>query len=177
VLGDYAQAAANAIEAGFDGVEIHGANGYLVEQFLNPIVNDREDRYSGETLENRIRLALEAVDAVVERISRARVGIRVSPYAQVFDMPLFDEIDETYGALVAELGKRNLAYVHVMDHSSFATNGIRDDFVSDRLHRLLRRFREDLSHSALILAGGMTQERAETLLEEDLIDMAGFGQP
>ncbi|MEG0885990.1 MAG: alkene reductase, partial [Janthinobacterium sp.] len=80
VVNDFAQAAQNAIDAGFDGVEIHGANGYLHEQFLNPLVNDRSDQYSATTLENRIRFTLEVIDAIVARIGAARTGIRLSPY-------------------------------------------------------------------------------------------------
>ena len=91
----FAQAAANAIEAGFDGVEIHGANGYLHEQFLNPLVNDRTDAYSAATLENRLRFTLEVIDAVVARIGAKRTAIRLSPYGQLFDMPLYPEIGAT----------------------------------------------------------------------------------
>lgn len=99
------------MEAGFDGVEIHGANGYLHEQFLNPMVNDREDRYSAKTLENRLRFTLEVVDAVVERIGAERTSIRPSPFGQLFDMPLHDQIEATYTALAQALGQRRLAYV------------------------------------------------------------------
>jgi N-ethylmaleimide reductase len=178
VVGDYAQAAANAIDAGFDGVEIHGANGYLFEQFINPQVNDRTDQYSAHTMENRLRFALEVVDAVAGRVGRDRVGIRISPYAQLFDMPLYDQIEETYGAFVAALGQREIAYVHVMDHSGY---GMGDDAggaaVSDRLDRLLGQFRGCLPHTAIMLAGGLTRERAEGMIGEGLIDLAAFGQP
>jgi 2,4-dienoyl-CoA reductase-like NADH-dependent reductase (Old Yellow Enzyme family) len=88
VVKDFAEAAANAVEAGFDGVEIHGANGYLFDQFLNPAVNDRTDRYSAELMENRLRFALEVVDAVIARIGAARVGIRLSPFGTLFDIAL-----------------------------------------------------------------------------------------
>ena len=116
IVGEFAQAAENAIEAGFDGVEIHGANGYLFEQFMNPLVNDRTDQYAADQLENRLRFTLEVIDAVVARIGAGRVGIRISPYGQLFDMPLYEQIDETYTALATEIGARQLAYVH--DHGS-----------------------------------------------------------
>ncbi|MFP3741130.1 alkene reductase, partial [Burkholderia sp. SIMBA_019] len=77
---DFANAAQNAVDAGFDGVEIHGANGYLVEQFINGAVNDRTDAYGGDTVENRARFALAVVDACIARIGRERVGIRLSPF-------------------------------------------------------------------------------------------------
>ncbi|OWT70208.1 MULTISPECIES: alkene reductase [unclassified Achromobacter] len=180
IVQDFADAAANAIEAGFDGVEIHGANGYLFEQFLNPKINDRKDRYAADTMDDRLRFALEAVDAVIARIGRERVGIRLSPYGKLFDMPHYDEIDETYTALVTALGQRGLAYVHIMDQSGFAvadTIKTTGASVSDRIQHLLTVFRAVLPHTALILAGGMTRERAERLITDGVIDLAGFGQP
>lgn len=178
VVQDYANAAANAVEAGFDGVEIHGANGYLIEQFLNPLVNDRDDQYAADSMENRLRFALEVVDAVIARIGRERVGIRLSPYGRLFGMPHYDEIDQTYTALVKALGERGIAYVHIMDQSGFFTG---DDAtavsVSSKIHNLLRVFRTDLPQTALILAGGLTRESAEALIEDGTIDLAGFGQP
>ncbi|MCG5249408.1 alkene reductase [Methylorubrum extorquens] len=177
VVADFAQAAANAVEAGFDGIEIRGANGYLVEQFLNPLVNDRTDRYGADTMESRLRFALEVVDAVSARIGVHRVGIRISPYGQLFDMPHYADMDETYAALVAELGRRGLAYVHVMDQSGFVMGDTVGEPFADRLQRLLRQFRRDLPRTAIILAGGMTRERAEALLDAGTIDLAAFGQP
>jgi len=177
VVGDFAQAAANAIEAGFDGVEIHGANGYLHEQFLNPLVNDRTDRYAADTMENRLRFTLEVVDAAVARIGRERVGIRISPYGQLFDMPHYADMDETYTALVAALGERRIAYIHVMDQSGYVMGDTTGGSFADRLQRLLGRFRRDMPHTALILAGNMTKDRAEALLADGTIDLAAFGQP
>ncbi|MBV4521176.1 hypothetical protein KVG88_14005 [Pseudomonas sp. SWRI74] len=80
VIRDFAQAASNAIDAGFDGIELHGDNGYLIEQFLNPLVNDRTDEYRSDTLENRSRFLLEAVDSVIERIGAQRTAVRLSPF-------------------------------------------------------------------------------------------------
>ena len=181
VVGDFAQAAANAVEAGFDGVEIHGANGYLLEQFLNPEVNDRTDRYAADTMDNRLRFALEVVDAVVARIGRERVGIRISPYGKLFDMPHYADMDETYTALVAALGTRGIAYVHVMDQSGYSMSDTpgepKANSLADRLTRLLAAFRRDLPQTAIILAGGMTKARAEALLADGTIDLAAFGQP
>ncbi|SEJ90509.1 2,4-dienoyl-CoA reductase [Sphingobium sp. AP50] len=178
VVEDFAQAARNAVEAGFDGVEIHGANGYLLEQFLNPGVNDRKDRYAADTLENRLRFVLEVVDAVTNAIGRKRTGIRISPFGQLFDMPLYDDIAETYGALLAALGERRIAYVHVMDQSGFSD--IRGDTkvtTSDKIHSLLRTAKPDLKDTAVILAGGLNRQRAESLIADGTIDLAGFGKP
>lgn len=177
VVEDFAQAAENAIAAGFDGVEIHGANGYLIEQFLNPLVNDRTDRYSAQNLEDRLRFVFEVVDAVCARIGANRVGIRVSPYGQLFDMPIYPEIDETYSALCAGMGQRGIAYVHVMDqtHFFFASAGAVKQ--EQALRELLQHCKAQLKSTALILAGDMTLERAQDLVDAGLIDLAGFGQP
>ncbi|CAG8865773.1 N-ethylmaleimide reductase [Pseudomonas fluorescens] len=177
VVEDFAQAAENAIAAGFDGVEIHGANGYLIEQFLNPRINDRTDRYSAQNLEDRLRFVFEIVDAVCARIGANRVGIRISPYGQLFDMPIYPEIDETYSALCAGMGQRGIAYVHVMDQTHFflASEGAEKQELA--LRELLRHCKAQLNGTALILAGDMTLERAQDLVDAGLIDLAGFGQP
>ena len=177
VVEDFAQAAANAVAAGFDGVEIHGANGYLIEQFLNPLVNDRTDRYSAKTLEDRLRFVFEVVDAVVARIGANRVGIRISPYGQLFDMPIYPQIDETYSALCAGMGERGIAYVHVMDQTHFFLAAEGSDKQEQALRELLKHCKSQLGDTALILAGDMTLERAQDLLDAGLIDLAGFGQP
>lgn len=176
IVDDFAQAAVNAVEAGFDGVEIHGANGYLHEQFLNPKVNDRTDKYSGDLLANRLRFTLEVIDAVVAKIGAHKVGIRISPYGQLFDMPLYDQIEETYLALSREIAKRKLAYVHVMNQDSFERidRGVQGS-VGGGLFALLKKIKAELKGIPLILAGGLTRARAEELLSEGLIDLAGFG--
>jgi len=185
IVADFATAAENAVRAGFDGVEIHAANGYLFEQFLNPLVNDRGDAYSN-SLENRIRFAVEVVDAIVDRIGAGRVGIRISPYGQLFDMPPYPGTLETYQALCAELGKRRIAYVHVMDQSNYemassaAADGAQQGEPLDagaRTNELLRTIKAEIGDTALILAGGMTLARARELLDAGLIDLAAFGQP
>jgi 2,4-dienoyl-CoA reductase-like NADH-dependent reductase (Old Yellow Enzyme family) len=176
VVQDFAQAADNAIEAGFDGVEIHGANGYLFEQFLNPLVNDRSDRYSAKTLDDRLRFTLEVVDAVIARVGAARTGIRISPYGQLFDMPIHPQIDETYTALARELGARGIAYVHVMDQSGFAMGDKTiDSGAESGFDALLRIIKSHLPKTAVILAGGMSRERAEKMIDDGLIDLAAFG--
>jgi 2,4-dienoyl-CoA reductase-like NADH-dependent reductase (Old Yellow Enzyme family) len=176
IVEEFAQAADNAIEAGFDGVEIHGANGYLLEQFMNPLVNDRTDSYSGDTVGNRLRFTLEVIDAVVRRIGAGRVGIRISPYGKLFDMPLHPEIDSTYIDLVKEIGQRKLAYVHVMNQSGFSRlDKVIETEGESGFHGLLRKMKTHLSQTALILAGGMTREHAEQMIDGDLIDLAAFG--
>ncbi|CAM2188137.1 N-ethylmaleimide reductase [Paraburkholderia sacchari] len=177
VVEDYAKAAVHAIEAGFDGIEIHGANGYLVDQFLNPKINDRTDRYTGATIEGRIRFALDIVDAVAARIGPARTGIRLSPYGQVFDMPLYQDIDATFEALVAELGQRKIAYVHMKDHTRVDLGLAAARAPSAQFDALRVRLRKLLPHTALMLAGGLTGERAAELITSGEIDLAAFGRP
>ncbi|KAI9483648.1 MAG: hypothetical protein EXX96DRAFT_559028 [Benjaminiella poitrasii] len=114
IIQDYRQAALNALKAGFDGVEVHAANGYLVDQFLNPSSNKRTDAYGGP-VENRSRFALEVVAAIADAIGPERTAIRFSPGSNFQDMGIENEV-ENYGYVIAELYKRypNLAYLHLV---------------------------------------------------------------
>lgn len=167
-VSDFVQAARNAIEAGFDGVEIHGANGYLIEQFINGGINNRNDEYNGQTLEGRMRFALDVVDAVVAQIGNSRVGIRLSPFNRVFDMPAFEGEAETWLALADELSKRDLAYVHISNRKAIISGDAGPSF--------LKRFR-DAYKGTLILAGEYTQAEGQRDLEEGLCDLVAFGRP
>jgi N-ethylmaleimide reductase len=113
-IADYANAAENAIEAGFDGVEIHGANGYLVHQFLSNNANLRTDKWGG-SIEGRIRFGVEVANAVTEKIGSSKVGFRVSP-ANSFNDISEDDIKGTYEALILELAKLDLAYLHFAEN-------------------------------------------------------------
>lgn len=168
VVRDFAKAAVNAVAAGFDGVELHGANGYLLEQFLNPTVNDRTDAYRGDTLEGRTRFVLEVLDAVIAAIGAHRTAIRLSPYGELHDMRAYPETEETYLYLADECAKRGIAYVHLMDQSSRGSTAMPRDF--------LAKFRRHFD-GILILASGMTRDRAEAMISEHLIDVAAFGEP
>jgi 2,4-dienoyl-CoA reductase-like NADH-dependent reductase (Old Yellow Enzyme family) len=167
LVNDFKTAARNSSAAGFDGVEIHGANGYLFEQFLNPHVNDRTDRYGG-SVRNRCRLLLETVDQVVDAIGADRCGVRLSPYAQVFDNPLYEETRETHLYLAREFGDRGLAYVHLHEVGRAAGNPVLTD-------EFLREFR-DAFPGPVMLAGGLTKEIAADHLRRRLIDLAAFGR-
>jgi 2,4-dienoyl-CoA reductase-like NADH-dependent reductase (Old Yellow Enzyme family) len=171
VIHDFGAAAENAMAAGFDGVELHAANGYIFEQFLNPLVNDRSDRYSATTLENRLRFTLEVVEHVSIKIGAHRVGIRFSPYGQISDMPLYSAIEETYLQLGRELAKRNIAYIHLMDQSDF--KGLPK---SPEIRTLLQKLRGAFDTGALILAGGQTRESANQLIGAGSVDLVAFGQ-
>lgn len=168
VVGDFAQAARNAVAAGFDGVEIHGANGYLVEQFINGAVNDRTDSYGGDTVEHRVHFALDVVDACVTAIGANRVGIRLSPFGRLHDLGDFTGEEETFLHLARELSKRGIAYVHIMDQASRGAPAMPDGF--------LAKFRAAFS-GTLILAGGLDLAKANAMLSEGVIELAAFGAP
>ncbi|MGO1542246.1 MAG: alkene reductase [Luteimonas sp.] len=167
ITADFVAAARNAIEAGFDGIEIHGANGYLFEQFINGGLNTREDRYGGADIGNRLRLLLETVDAVAEAIGAHRTGVRVSPFNRVFDMPTFDGEADTWMALAHELQPRGLAYVHLSNRGSVLANGGRD---------FLKQFREACG-GTFIIAGNYDKAGAEADLRDDFGDLVAFGRP
>lgn len=149
----------------------------MVEQFLNPAVNDRTDQYGADTLENRLRFVLEVTDAIIARIGSGRTGVRISPYGQLFDMPLYPEAEETYKALCAALGEREIAYVHVMDQTNFFFSADDSLAADEAIRKLLKNCREGLKSTALILAGDLTLGRAQEYISSGLIDLAGFGQP
>lgn len=110
-VADFAAAAKNAIEAGFDGVELHGANGYLVQQFLSSNVNERADEYGG-SYENRARFLFEVLDAMIAEIGKEKVGVRLSPGGEFNDIKETDAA-ELYDYVIAELNKRELVYLHI----------------------------------------------------------------
>lgn len=166
VTSDFRHAARKAWAAGFDGVELHAANNYLFEQFLNPAMNDRIDRYGG-SVENRARFALETIDAVIEELGATRVGIRLSPRNQ--DYTGQDGwIEETYNYLADELAERRIAYIHLNDSRIGGKPSLDDAF--------LKSFRAHFP-GTLILAGAMSFERGEQLVEAGIIDLPAFGQP
>lgn len=125
----YADAAANAVhKAGFDGVEVHGANGYLVDQFLQDVANKRTDSYGG-SIENRARFALEIMDAIVAAVGESKVAIRFSPWSRFQDMRMDDAgAIAQFSYVVNELKRRHpkLAFLHVVAQTSFGNEGPKD---------------------------------------------------
>ena len=112
-----------ALEAGFDGVELHGANGYLLEAFLNPASNQRTDAYGG-SVQNRARFVLEVAQAVADAIGKERTGIRLSPWGVFNDMAAYPELDETYAYLAEELQKIGIVYLHLVNHESMGAPAV-----------------------------------------------------
>jgi N-ethylmaleimide reductase len=165
-LEEYQQAARNALAAGFDGVEVHAANGYLLEQFLRPNSNTRTDRYGG-SIENRARFVLEVVDATVREIGKERTGIRISPYGIFNDMPQYPAMEADYTYLGNQLNERGLSYIHVVDHSHMG-----GPVVPDSIKAILRK----MSNCHLILSGGYDPKRAEQDLEANKADLIAVGR-
>ncbi|MHB1528570.1 MAG: alkene reductase [Acidiferrobacteraceae bacterium] len=163
---EFAQAAKNAVAAGFDGVELHGANGYLLEQFIRPNSNQRTDRYGGSS-ENRVRFVLEVADAVVKAIGKDKVGIRLSPFGVFNDMPLYDDMGTDYTYLAHQLNARGLVYIHLVDHSPMGAPPVPDS--------IKKMFRSTFK-GKLILSGGYDAARAESDLAAGKCDLIAVGR-
>lgn len=165
-VAEYANAARLAMDAGFDGVELHAANGYLLEQFLNANVNQRIDAYGGSA-EGRNRLVLEVARAVVREIDATRVGIRLSPYGVFNATGEFPGIDEQYVALVQQLSSLGLMYVHLLDHSAMGAPQVPAE---------LKTKLSETFAGPLILAGGFDKATAEQALSEGSADLIAMGR-
>ncbi len=167
VVQDFARAAAMAIEAGFDGIEVHGANGYLFDQFRCPFLNDRQDQYGG-SLENRYRLLFETLTAVTQAVGAQRVGVRISPYGQSNDMKPDPEPLATYPRLAAECQRLGLAFLHVYDQAG--------SFIHEPANVLLAALRARFK-GKLILCGGFDAARAQAAIVSGAADLVAFGKP
>ena len=166
-VAEFAQSARLAIEAGFDGIELHAANGYLIEQFLNPNVNTRTDRYGG-TAEGRNRFALEVAHATTAAIGADKVGIRLSPYGVFNGTGSFEGVDAQFKSLVEGLSKLGLLYIHVLDHSAMGAPAVPDEIKAS----LRAAF-----DGPFIAAGGYNHGSAEQVLVDRKADLVAFGRP
>ena len=166
IVDEFRQAAKNAQAAGFDGVEVHGANGYLLDQFLEDGTNQRTDDYGG-SLENRARLLFEVIAAVAGVWGSERVGVRLSPGGTFNDM-CDSRPQETFGHVVRRLATLDLAYLHLIEPSPPQGEHAMPD--------LSARFFRPLYPGTLIVAGGYTLERANAALQAGLADLVAFGQ-
>lgn len=168
LIADYAKAAENALEAGFDGVEIHGANGYLIDQFLHYAANERDDEY-GQTPENMSRFALEVVDAVINVIGADKTGLRLSPGAY-FNMSEDSRDKAVFDYLLNELNSRSLAYLH---------GGIFDD--SMRFASLADKTTSEYLRAAysgtLVGVGSYDFDTAKAAINANKFDLIAIGRP
>jgi N-ethylmaleimide reductase len=165
-LQEFVQAAKNAVAAGFDGIELHAANGYLLEQFLRPNSNMRTDRYGGP-IENRARFVLDVAAATAEAIGKDRVGIRLSPFGIFNDMPLYDEMESDYTYITEQLDNIGLVYLHIVDHSAMGA-----PTVPDSMKQIMRR----TFKRTLILSGGYDRARAEADIAAGKGDLIAVGR-
>jgi N-ethylmaleimide reductase len=163
-IADHIRAAENAIRAGFDGVEIHAANGYLIKQFLNPHTNRRTDIYGG-TIANRSRFLFEVTEGIVHAIGKEKVGVRISPFGEFNETPAYPEAAETYRLIGSKLNELEIAYLHINDQSA---KGEPNELV----HTLREIFRR-----TLILCGGYTPVAAEKVLKDQVADLVSFARP
>jgi N-ethylmaleimide reductase len=164
---EFAQAAKNAIIAGFDGIELHSANGYLLEQFIRPNSNQRTDSYGG-SIENRARFVLEVTDAAIKAIGKDKVGIRLSPYGEFNDMPLYDAMEADYAYLAQQLNARGLLYIHLLDHSAMG---------APQVPAAMKATFRNAFKGTLILAGGYDAALAESDLAAGKCDLIAVARP
>ena len=164
---EFVAASKNAITAGFDGVELHGANGYLIDQFLNPISNQRDDEYGG-SVENRARFAVEVARATSDAIGAQRVGIRLSPFGAFNGLGEFEGTEDAFEAYAAALGELGLVYLHIVDHSAMGAPPVPAS-TKERLRAAFGR--------TIILSGGYDADSAERALAEEKGELVAFGRP
>ena len=167
----YARAAKNALAAKFDGVEVHGANGYLIDQFISSGTNHRTDAYGG-TVEHRARLLMEVVEVACEIWGPDRVGVRLSPLGKLNDIA-DAEPEATFGAIAQALNDFHFAYLHLVNPAAAAIE--KGDSPDARAQRMLAIVREKY-RGTLIIAGGFDRDTAEAWLEEGKADLIAFGR-
>jgi N-ethylmaleimide reductase len=172
LIADYVHAARCAIEAGFDGVEVHGANGYLLEQFMRDSLNDRTDAYGGSK-ENRTRLTFEVMQAIVNEIGAGRTGLRLSPVTPANDIGQDSDAQGTFNHLMERLASLKLAFIHVVEG---ATGGPRDIAPFD-FEALRARFKAGNASGAWIVNNGYTRSMAVDAVTSGAVDMVAFGKP
>ena len=166
-ISEFGKAAQNAVASGMDGIEIHGANGYLVEQFISPVTNKRTDYYGG-SVDNRIRFAVEVAREICDVIGADRVGMRISPLSIFNEMDVYPAMEATYYRLAEELADLGLVYLHLVDHEKWGNPPFPRSF-KEKLGKLFK--------GPIILCGAYDRFRAEKDLESGLGDLVAYGRP
>ncbi|MNL05223.1 N-ethylmaleimide reductase [compost metagenome] len=178
LVGTVTQACVQAREAGFDGVEIHAANGYLFEQFMNSVLNTRTDCFGGGSVENRTRFLMEVVEAAVRELGPGRVGVRLSPFGKFNGIPADPLTEETLLYVADKLGRLGVAYLHLVYELMPEANMEVAEFKSRHLdHALLAKVRAAFP-GKIIWCGGFTdRQSAQDALDTGLVDLIAFGRP
>jgi N-ethylmaleimide reductase len=171
IVDEFRQAARHAIDSGFDGVEVHGANGYLLEQFLRDSINDRTDAYGGPK-ENRVRFPLEVMRAIVGEIGAGRTGLRLSPITPVNDAKQDSDAQGLFNYFLDQLAPLTLGFIHVIEG---ATGGARDVAPFD-FGALRDRFKQGNNQGAWIVNNGYTRTMALDAVSSGTADMVAFGR-
>lgn len=173
IIQDYANAAENAIKAGFDGVEIHGANGYLIDQFICDGSNKRTDEYGG-SIENRIKFALEVVEGICKRIGSDKTAIKLSP-SGTFNSMYDSNVVETFTTLIDKLNDYNLAYLHLAEHYNppGKTYTIPNHYLQEG--EVIKYFRK-IYKGIIVGNGGFDREKAIEYVENNYCDIIAFGK-
>jgi N-ethylmaleimide reductase len=172
IVDDYVHAARCAMDAGFDGIEVHGANGYLLEQFLRDSINDRDDAYGG-SIENRARLLLEVMAAVTAEIGAGRTGLRLSPTTPANDAGLDSQPDVLFAHVIDRVAALKPAYLHVIEGE---TGGARDIAAFD-YEALRRRWKRTHPEGAWMVNNGYDKTMAESMVASGRADLVAFGRP
>jgi len=167
---DFKNAAKNAMEAGFDGVEIHSSNGYLLHQFFNATSNHRKDEYGG-SIENRARILFEVIDAIKEVMPENRIGVRLNPSLHgVFGMTMDEDTIPTFDYIIKKLNDYHLAYLHLSEPFTDVSG------IPFAEQHIAKRYRP-LYHGTLMINNAFNQEKGNKIIEEGLADAVAFGKP
>ncbi len=172
IVEDYRRAAANAIRAGFDGVEVHGANGYLIDQFLRDSINDRSDAYGG-SIENRARLLVEVMQAVTKEIGGGRTGVRLSPITPVNGAAQDSNVAALFDHIMRQLAPLSLAYVHVIEGQTGGARDLTDKGVAPFDYQALRAHYK----GPWMVNNGYSLQMANDAIGSGQADLVAIGRP
>lgn len=169
-INDFKVAAKNSMDAGFDGVEIHSSNGYLLHQFFNKTSNIREDEYGG-SIENRAKILFEVIDAIKEVVPEQKIGLRLNPSLHnLFGMTLDEETIPTFDYIVNKLNEYDLAYVHLSEPFTDVSD---NEFAVTEIAKHYR----PLYNGTIIINGGFDQDKGNKVIEEGNADLVAYGKP